>query len=236
MKSLHQRDNSHCPMCPCCTVVAETTDHVLRCEEAGRVEAFHLTADCLEDWMECNDTQEDLAECLGRYVHGRDSETLSEICQDMGGRFHSLGRSQDKVGWRRLLEGMVVKEVAVIQREHLCAIGSAISITRWMAGLIVKLLEITHGQWIYRNLRVHDEVAGELVSKRKEELQLEIERQMELGEDGLLPEDMFLADVNLSSLEQSSGTRQVYWLLAIRTARKAKWLRDGRPQRSDDND
>ena len=209
---------------------------MVRCEEAGRVEAFHLTVDCLEEWMEDNETQEELAECLGQYVHGRDSETLSEICSGMGGRFDSLGRLQDKVGWRRFLEGMVVKEVALIQREHLCAVGSTVSIERWMTGLIVKLLEITHGQWIYRNLRVHDEVAGELVTKRKEELQLEIERQMELGEDGLLPEDMFLADVNLSSLEQSSGTRQVYWLLAIRTARKAKWLWEGGPHRSDDND
>ena len=56
------------------------------------------------------------------------------------------------------------------------------------------------------------------MTKRKGELQLKIERQMELGEDGLLPEDMFLADVNLSNLEQSSGVRQVYWLLAIRAA------------------
>ena len=32
---------------------------------------------------------------------------------------------------------------------------------------------------------------------RKEELQLEIEAQMELGDDGLLPIDKFLAEVNL---------------------------------------
>ena len=235
-KALHQRDSSHCPMCPCCAIAEETTAHVLQCEEAGRVEAFHLTADCLEGWMEDHDTQEELAECLGQYVHGRGSEALSDICRGMGGRFRNLGRSQDKVGWRRFLEGMVVKEVALIQREHLCAVGSSISVGRWMTGFIVKLLEITHGQWIYRNLKVHDEVAGELVTKRKEELQLEIERQMELGEDGLLRADMFLADVNLSDLEHSSGERQMYWLLAIKTARKARWLHEGRPRRSDDND
>ena len=56
--------------------------------------------------------------------------------------------------------------------------GSYVSILMWMSGLVVKLLEITHGHYIYRNLRVHDDVAGKLVTERKEELQLEIERQM----------------------------------------------------------
>ena len=72
-----------------------------------------------------------------------------------------------------------------------------------MSGLVVKLLEITRGQWVYRNLRVYDEVADKLVTKRKEELQLEMEQQVKLGEGGLLLEDMFLADVNLSNLEHS---------------------------------
>ena len=69
-------------------------------------------------------------------------------------------------------------------------------------------------------------MAGELVTKRKEELQMEIEKQREMSKDNLLPEDKFLAEVNLSSLEHSSGERQAYWLLAIKIARKASWLRD----------
>ena len=69
-------------------------------------------------------------------------------------------------------------------------------------------------------------MAGELVTKRKEELQMEIERQREMGEGGLLPEDKFLVEVNLSSLKHSSGEQQAYWLLAIKIARKASWLGD----------
>ena len=84
----------------------------------------------------------------------------------------------------------------------------------------------THGQWIYRNMMVHDQIAGELITKKKEELQLEIEKQREMGNDGLLPEDKFLAAVNLSNLEHSSGERQTYWLLEIWVARKACMLRD----------
>ena len=59
---------------------------------------------------------------------------------------------------------------------------------------------------------------GTLVTLRKEELQLEIERQQELGTAGLLDEDCRFAECNLGDLEDSSGTKETYWLLAIRVA------------------
>ena len=65
------------------------------------------------------------------------------------------------------------------------------SIGGWMTGLIIKLPEITHGQWLYCNVMVHDSPTGTLITKRKEEIQLEIERQKELGSEGLLEEDFF---------------------------------------------
>jgi hypothetical protein len=56
--------------------------------------------------------------------------------------------------------------------------------------LITRLLEITHGQWVYWNFIVHDPVfLGTIATARKEELLREIERQRELGDAGLLEED-----------------------------------------------
>jgi hypothetical protein len=59
---------------------------------------------------------------------------------------------------------------------------------------------------------------------KKEELLLEIERQRDLGDAGLLDEDKYLAEVNLGDLETTLGEHQHYWLLAIKTAQKAKLL------------
>ena len=69
---------------------------------------------------------------------------------------------------------------------------------------------------------VHDSTTGTLITKRKEEIQLEIERQQEMGSAGLLEEDNVLAEVRLEDLESMNGGRQEYWLLAIKSARKAK--------------
>jgi hypothetical protein len=55
------------------------------------------------------------------------------------------------------------------------------SVDKWMSLLITQLLELTHGLWIYRCLEIHDPDTGVLAIRRKEALQLEIEKQIALG-------------------------------------------------------
>ena len=68
---------------------------------------------------------------------------------------------------------------------------------------------------------MHDPVSGTVATAKKEELLVlvEIERQRELGEAGLLEEDKYLAKVNLEEMATSLGEQQHYWLLAIQNAR-----------------
>ncbi len=88
---------------------------------------------------------------------------------------------------------------------------------------------------MYQNFIVHDPVLGIIAMARKEELLREIERQRELGDAGLLEEDKHLAVVNLEGLEDTSRERQHHWLLAIKTARKAKILREQHEQQQADS-
>jgi len=43
---------------------------------------------------------------------------------------------------------------------------------------------------------MYDSVSGTITNKRKEQLQAKIEKQQELGDDGLLMEDTYLAEIN----------------------------------------
>ena len=72
---------------------------------------------------------------------------------------------------------------------------------------------------------VHDSTTSTLITNRKEEIQLEIERLQELVSEGMLEEDNFLAEVQLEDLESMNGDRQEYWLLAIKSEQKAKAIR-----------
>ena len=150
---------------------------------------------------------------------------MEEAISEAPPRFRPMALSQDKIGWRRFLEGMILKEITNIQQQYYAVNGSHMSLEKWCSGLITRLLKITHGQWLYRNYVVHDPVSGTIATAKKEELLLEIEQQRELGDAGLLEENKYLAKVNLEEMASSLGERQHYWLLAIQTARNHYALR-----------
>ena len=179
----------------------------------------------LEWWLDKADTDPDLTDSFVEYVQRRGTIIMEEAIIDAPPRFRHMALSQNKICWRRFLEGMISTEITSIQRQYIAVNGSRMSLDKWCTGLITRLLEITHGQWLYRNYIVHDPVSGTIATAKKEELLVEIERQWELGDAGLLEEDKYLAEVNLEEMATSSGERQHYWLLAIQTARNHYALR-----------
>jgi hypothetical protein len=207
----------HNKMCPSCGIVQETCSHVLHCNEVGRVEALHKSIDCLDKWMRENGTNPVLLKFLVEYAHGRGGKTMQEI---IGFRreFRRLAVSVDCIGWRRLMEGMISKELVELQKYALVETPSKLTVDSWSKELVIRLLEITHGQWLYRNVMVHDKTAGDLVTRRKEEIRREMEEQLVLGEEGLDEEDAFLLEINLDELDSSTREDQEYWLLALRAA------------------
>jgi hypothetical protein len=84
--------------------------------------------------------------------------------------------------------------------------------THWISGLITQLLQVTHIQWIYQCILVHDRTIGTLISAHKEELLKEIDRQLTLGLEGLAEEDRFLLECNFDSLTTTTGKHREYWL------------------------
>jgi hypothetical protein len=128
------------------------------------------------------------------------------------------------------MEGMVCKKIRVIQSSYSSGTGLCCNTANWGRDLVIQLLEVTHGQWLYRNVQAHDRISGTLATQRKEELQMEIERQQELDTEGLLEEDCYLAECNLGDLEETSGISETYWLLAIQAAREAGRLEGVRIQ------
>jgi hypothetical protein len=223
---------NHDRRCPSCGVQVETCGHVLFCEEAGRVDLLHKSVDLVDGWLKDQGTDEQLRKMLMEYAHGRGGKTMSEIVGWKGGQWRRLADSMDVIGWRRFMEGMVSKEVVQIQRKVDHGGKFRISVDAWCAGLVTRLLEVTHGQWLYRNVHVHDLFSGERAMNRKEALRKEIEYQIALGGDGLAEEDQYLLEINLDDLQLSSGEDQVYWLMALQTARKAWQIREARANRT----
>jgi hypothetical protein len=67
-----------------------------------------------------------------------------------------------------------------------------------------------NGQWLYRNIQVHDKVknvVGTLATLRKEEIQKKIDEQQALGVEGLLEKDCFLVECNLGVTDAPEDER-----------------------------
>ena len=149
---------------------------------------------------------------------------MVDICRGLSRRYQEMAVAQDEIGWRRFMEGMISKRLVGLYAEHRELVGEGLSTMKWASQLVVRLLEVTHGQWVYRNIQVHDESCGMIRTQEKEQIQADIEEQMELGFDGFVAMDRSLASVSLEDLESSSGDQQEYWLLAVKAARVAKAL------------
>ncbi len=93
------------------------------------------------------------------------------------------------------MEGMIVKQILVIQEEYHALTGEGLATRNWESLLVIRLLEVVHGQWVYRNIQVHDKNRGILQTAEKESLQREIELEMALGFDVFLEVDQLLVTV-----------------------------------------
>jgi hypothetical protein len=215
-------DKSMDPRCPSCKGCTETAEHVLLCNEAGRVDIFLKTVDLLDGWLRKMGTAPALRTCIVKFCKGRGYKRMRDVLGEtnMDGMAR-MAISQDEIGWRRFMEGMVSRRLIEVQREFFTLRGAGWKLQKWATGLVVRLLEITHGQWLYRNVVVHDAVSGQLASTRKEDIEAQIVDQLAHGGDGLLASDSYLMEVNLGEIAESTGAQHEYWLLAIKAARVA---------------
>lgn len=188
---LHKRGASPAGSATCqsCTLHDETAAHILLCPEEGRVLMLNKLADQLLDWLDDYGTPRDLTYLIVAYIKGRGERSMSDICWNLPSLYRRAAETQDKLGWRRFLEGMISSEFRAIVEELGLRENRYATPLKWSKDLILKLQEITHGLWIYRNLSIHDSSKGVLAVQRREKLLEEIEKQIQLGGEGLDEKD-----------------------------------------------
>jgi hypothetical protein len=107
--------------------------------------------------MKQQGTDPDLRDCIYKYAMGQGGITMEEICNknNYGQRYREMARVQDAIGWWWFMEGMICKEIRLVKRTRAGLQASRLSTAKWGVGLVTKLLEVTHGQWLYCNIQVH---------------------------------------------------------------------------------
>jgi hypothetical protein len=220
MKFLSHQDG-HEPVCPSCLACEETCSHIARCPEAGCTAAFQQSVSGITFWMADNATHPDIKAVVTTYTLGRGRVTCAACADGYPSIIQEFAVSQDKIGWENFMMGMVSTKLFFIQELHLRLCAPHRLPVSWAEGLVTHLLQVTHTQWIYRCLLVHDRTSGTIINLNKNELLEEIANQLSMGAENLMEDYKYLLECNLSDLATTNGEQQEYWLLAIKAARMA---------------
>ena len=62
---------------------------------------------------------------------------------------------------------------------------------------------VTHSQWIFRNISLHDKINGYLHKKESEEIALELESVAGIAPEDIPAESQFLVEINFREISKS---------------------------------
>ena len=150
----------------------------------------------------------------------------------MSPQFRALADSQDTIGWREFTEGHISTHFYAIQSFHLSMSSSYLNGADWTKQFISKILQITHGQWIFRNISLHDKTQGYLRNKTADDLLQIINEFSEVAPEEIPEDSRFLLEINFTDLAKSHIETQTYWTLAMDAAITAKALESARGARA----
>ncbi len=80
----------------------------------------------------------------------------------------------------------------------------------WTKQFITDILQITHSQWIYQNILLHDKCQGYLHNKKSEELMKEMESLVDLAPEEVPESSRFLFKINFTELSRYHIETQKY--------------------------
>ena len=184
----------------------------------------------LEEWLTTNNnTNSELAYWLPKYILYRGTNFFADMGL-MSPRMRAIAISQDTIGWRNFMEGRVSNKLYFTLHLHLSTSPSIINSNNWMKSLISKVLHITHSQWIFCNLSLHDQQRGHLCLNNRIEALHEIETLADTDPKKIPPDSKFLLEFDFDRLCEADLEHQQYWIYVIKAARKAGWrtARSGR--------
>ncbi len=182
----------------------------------------------MTEWMAWdNNTDPEILYWIPKYILMRGVKPLLDL-GIMSPQFKALACSQDLIGWRDFTEGYISTHFYKIQSFHLAMSSSFLNGEEWTKQFISKLLEITHSQWIYRNVSLHDRCQGYLHTKNAEEIMREIESLSSLAPKDVPKVSHFLLEIDFTELSKFHIETQKYWTLVVNVAHTAQELNSAR--------
>ena len=212
-------DPSRDGKCPDCGG-NETSSHLLVCPNHDRTSLLRDQTADFHSWLLTKGTHPDLAYWVPKFVLLRNTRRLSSLSQ-LPPTMHQIARDIDTIGWRHFMEGKVPHSLFRLQTAYATGGYETAISTTWGKDFVTQLLHLSHAQWLYRNMSLHDRVSGYLQMHRREQVLLDITRLAETDPAEVPADSRYLLEIDFTTLAASTLHNQSYWLLAIKAARRA---------------
>ena len=135
-----------------------------------------------------------------------------------GSKLGVEAKYHDRLGWDSFLEGRVCALWVECRSEHIRSEKQIRSADLWARGLMRRLLQITHEQWIYRNATVHLKVSDGLTVAQHESILTTMEGYLHTDPAQLLEENRHLLYSNFVALAEGPTKDRVEWISEIESA------------------
>ena len=189
--------------CPNCLCGPERNDHLLRCSDPGRTELFDDDVRNLQTWMIGRaNTNDEIADKIYTYLMLRGEVTMGEL-GNMSPDMATVAQAFDTIGWVDVMHGRLPVALRRLQQQHYQLAGEG-SADAWMTQLTRRIIDIAHGQWLFRNFSLHNKATGYLLLQRKEEVLTSITQLADSAPSDIPVESHFLLAIDPSNLAADS--------------------------------
>ena len=216
-------DPSESNLCPCCRRKEETTKHLTRCKEQGRTRMFRESVETMVDWMESTGTEPILMLAVEEYLMGRGRVRMVDILEDEDDeRYVQYAEEHDKLGWDNFVGGRVSATLFIIQEEWFKEAKSSRTIKHWAGQFVLRLLEITHRQWVFRCTKMHLKKIGNRTEREHLQIMEEVKEMLLTDPRELLPQHQFLLEEDFLRLGEGGSEDRLLWLEQMEKAIEAR--------------
>ena len=95
--------------------------------------------------------------------------------------------------------GEILTEILTLQNTVLGCSPSILTIASWGKQLISQILQISHAQWVFCNVSLHDKAAGYLQQLERQKVLQEIDRLAETKPSDIPVSSQYLLEMDFSS-------------------------------------
>lgn len=217
---LHHINGVTVDVCPNCGCHPERATHVIFCRDPARSAVFYSSVDGLVEWLEAQRTDPVLTTLLSSYLRGRGDVCMTSLCSYRS-RYYDLADMVDCLGFRNMLEGRIPKLFYSTRLDYIKCRRLDKHAGHWCNGLILRLLQITHRQWTFRNGTVHLRGPDGLTERQQSALAQRCEELLWTDPSTLLDEDKYLLDIDFDALGDGPATTRQAWISEMDAARAA---------------